>query len=163
MYSISNLNSFTHDQFPFKFKASHFTRRPSLKCFLGSYFSHASTAPNSLNGETSNSPKLFNKLMSKFHIWNHSEIWHKLCHKCCFLCSNSIKGWKKLIHNLINPGVSDISNHNNIRHTWINQVWPIIADRKQGAGWSSGSSAAVHKSNWVGLSFISIMSTQFSL
>jgi len=35
-----------------------------------------------------------------------------------------------------------------IRHTWINQVWPITADRKQGAGLSSGSSAAVHKANW---------------
>jgi len=34
-----------------------------------------------------------------------------------------------------------------IRHTWINQVCAIMADRKQGAGWSSGSSAAVHKAN----------------
>jgi len=37
----------------------------------GSYFSPASTAPISLNGETSNSPKLFTKLTIKFHIWNH--------------------------------------------------------------------------------------------
>jgi len=35
-----------------------------------------------------------------------------------------------------------------IRHTWNNQVCPIMADRKQGAGWSSWSSAAVHKANW---------------
>jgi len=34
-----------------------------------------------------------------------------------------------------------------VSHTWISQVWPIIADRKQGAGLSSGSSAAVHKVN----------------
>jgi len=34
-----------------------------------------------------------------------------------------------------------------IRHTWINQVCPIMADRKQWAGLSSGSSAAVHKAN----------------
>jgi len=33
--------------------------------------------------------------------------------------------------------------------SWINQVWPIIADRKQGAGSSSGSSAAVHKANYL--------------
>jgi len=28
-------------------------------------------------------------------------------------------------------------------------MWPIMADRKQGAGWSSGSSAAGHKAHWV--------------
>jgi len=32
-----------------------------------------------------------------------------------------------------------------IRHTWINQVRPIMADGKQGAGLSPGSSVAVHK------------------
>jgi len=34
-----------------------------------------------------------------------------------------------------------------IRHTWINQFCPIVADRKQRAGWSSGSSTAVHKAH----------------
>jgi len=29
----------------------------------------------------------------------------------------------------------------------MNQVWAIMADRKQGAGLSSGSSASVHKVN----------------
>jgi len=48
-----------------------------------------------------------------------------------------------LLDKLINPGELVTTT----RHTWINQVCPIMADRKQGAGWSSGSSAAVHKAN----------------
>lgn len=42
----------------------------SVAIFETSYFSHASTALISLNGETSNSWKLFTKLTMKFHIWN---------------------------------------------------------------------------------------------
>ncbi len=46
------------------FMTSHVTRQPSLKTPLR----HASAAPITLYGETSNSPKLFTKLTIKFHI-----------------------------------------------------------------------------------------------
>jgi len=49
-----------------------------------------------------------------------------------------------------------------VRHTWVNQVWPIMADRKQGAGLSSGSSAAVHKAHWCEIDVLSILLFSFS-
>jgi len=37
-----------------------------------------------------------------------------------------------------------------VRHTWINQIVQWWQTGNKGAGWSSGSSAAVHRANLLG-------------
>jgi len=65
-----------------------------------------------------------------------------LCTAPCFLYAIFGQTW------LIQVWLTSVVTATIIRHTWINQVWPIISYRKQGAGLSSGSRAAVHKVNW---------------
>jgi len=48
--------------------------------------------------------------------------------------------------NLISSGVSDYCCRDFWGQAQLNEsIWPVMVDRKQGASWSSGSSAAVHK------------------